>query len=231
MTVYNDRWFKNFVKQSDEKNLIFDKVIDIIKKLPHNSCLDIGAGSTRYNFSKKLAVLFNNYTIIEKKPYDNLPNNINFVKGDWETIKIHNKFDIILASHVIYYFKNKKNAFKKMFNSLKKNGKIIFITNGTSSDYGLLKRKFGKIIGTNYKFTYDFIINLLKNNEYKEYTIPSLIDFDTYETLYEAMRLYFDAYPNEYTLFKDDIIKYLKNNINNNKFSTNQKILVISNTN
>jgi len=115
-----------------------------------------------------------------------------------------------------------------MLNYLTDDGVIFFVVNGKSSDYGPLKLAFAKILGLNYRFTYDDLIGLLKDVRYREYTLPSTISFSSYEDLFDTLRLSFDTHPKGYEGNKKRIIEYLKKNVRGSKFTIDQKIVAVT---
>lgn len=227
MVEFNISWYKKFMESTNEKDILVMKISNLLEGKPTESCLEIGLGVSPY-FTKKLAKLFDKYIIVEKRLIkEKLPEDVKLINKDWEEIELDKKFDVIIASHVIYYFKDKKKAVEKMFNHLNKGGRIFFVVNGKSADYGPLKLAFGKIIDSKYKFTYEELMELLKEKEFKEYTLSSAIKFDSHEDLFETLRLSFDSYPTEYEKSKDKMIRYLKENIKSNKFIIDQKIIEV----
>lgn len=228
MVEFNPIWYKNFIQKTNEKNLLVDKISGLLEGKPHKSCLEIGLGLSPY-FANRLSKLFKRYLIIEKELYkEKLPKGVNLIRDDWEKVNLNEKFDVIVASHVVYYFKNPKKSFKKMIDCLNKNGRIFFVVNGDTSDYGPLKISFAKMINAKYHFTYNNLKEILKGYNYKEYTLPSVIQFDSYKSLFNTLRLSFDTYPKEYEQNKNKVIKYFKNNVKGNKFIIDQKIFEIS---
>jgi len=225
---FNIDWYKNFIENTNEKNLLVKKISDLLEGKPVNSCLEIGLGISPY-FAEGLAKTFNRYLIIEKRKFKgNIPKGVEVINADWGKIGLKESFDVIIASHVIYYFEDKKKAIKKMLRSLNKKGRIFFVVNGKSSDYGPLKSAFGEMVGVKYRFTYDDLIKLLSRRKFREYTLPSVIKFDSCEKLFETLRLSFDSYPDEYERMKDMVIKYFKENLRGNKFIIDQKIIEVS---
>jgi SAM-dependent methyltransferase len=221
-------WYKKFIESTNEKDLLVKKVSDLLEGKPKNSCLEVGLGISPY-FAKRLSKIFKRYVILEKRIIkDKLPEGIELIQADWEKTELKNKFDVIIASHVIYYFKNKKEAIKKMLNSLNPDGRIFFVVNGKSSDYGPLKFAFAKMINSKYEFTYDGLLKLLEGNKIREYTFPSVIKFNSYEELFEILRLSFDLYPKEYEKLKDKIVGYFRENLKGNQFIIDQKIIEVT---
>ena len=107
-------WYKKFIESTNEKNLLVNKISDLLEGKAKNSCLEIGLGISPH-FAEILSKKFNKYLIVEKRLVKNqLPEGVDLIQGDWEEIDLKEKFDIIIASHVVYYFKDKKVAIEKM---------------------------------------------------------------------------------------------------------------------
>ncbi len=228
MVEFEINWYKKFIQSTNEKDLLVEKVSRLLEGKPKNSCLEIGLGTSPY-FARKLSKIFKKYSIVEKRLVKaRLPKEIELIRGDWEHIELKEKFDAIIASHVIYYFKNKKEAIEKMLKSLNPNGRIFIMVNGKSSDYGPLKFAFAKMIDSEYEFTYDNLLKLLEGKKIREYTFPSVINFNSYEELFEILRLTFDLYPEEYEKLKYKIIGYFKKNLKGNQFIIDQKIIEVT---
>ncbi|TAN57241.1 methyltransferase domain-containing protein [Patescibacteria group bacterium] len=227
MVKFDPNWYNKFVQSTNEKDLLVNKISDILAGKPHKSCLEIGLGTSPY-FAQKLSQNFVRYLVVECRIVEELlPSDIELLNDDWENVQLGEKFDVIIASHVIYYFKNKKSATEKIFSALNNGGRVIFVMNGKESDYGLLKSFFSKLVNEPYKFTYDELLEILKEREIKEYTLPSEIRFSSFDELFDTLRLSFDNYPNEYQKLKPQIIEYFKKNIRGGKFIIDQKIIEI----
>jgi SAM-dependent methyltransferase len=228
MVEFHEGWYNKFVSSTNEKDILLNKIFDLIDGYPTNACLEIGLGTSPH-FAKNLSQRFKEYLIVEKRSVDHpLPKGVKLVNGDWEHLELNQKFDVIIASHVIYYFKDKKKAFEKMLNHLNDDGVIFFVVNGKSSDYGPLKLAFAKILGLKYRFTYDDLIDSLKDVKYREYTVPSTISFSSYEDLFDTLRLSFDTHPKEYEDNKMNVVEYLKKNVRGSKFTIDQKIVAVT---
>lgn len=225
---FNPEWYDRLVSKSNEKETLVKEVFEVIKEKEGKSCLEIGLGTKPY-FAEKISHNFNRYVIVEKENSGGLiPENVDLIEKEWELVELEEKFDIILASHVVYYFKDKKIAIEKMFKHLTEKGRIIFVVNGKDSDYGNLKRAFAKIIKDRYDFTYDDIKKYLQGKHITEKTIASSVSFNSIDELYSTLQICFDNYPDEYCRYREKIIKSLKDIVKNNRFVVNQKILVVS---
>ncbi len=228
MVEFHEGWYNKFIHSTNEKNVLLDKISNLIEGHSTQACLEIGLGTSPH-FAQKLSKKFKKYVIVEKRIVKSpLPKETELINDDWENIKLGKKFDVIIASHVIYYFKDKKKAFQKMLNHLDKEGIIFFVVNGKSSDYGPLKLAFAKILGLEYKFTYEMLLDLLNGYHYREYTIPSTITFSSYEDLFDILKLSFDTHPQEYEENKMKVLTYLKNNVKGSTFTIDQKIIAVT---
>jgi hypothetical protein len=72
------------------------------------------------------------------------------------------------------------------------------------------------------------LLKLLEGNKIREYTFPSVIKFNSYEELFEILRLSFDLYPKEYEKLKDKIVGYFRENLKGNQFIIDQKIIEVT---
>ena len=111
---FNEEWYSKFVQSTNEKNILVGKISDLLIGKNTNSCLEIGLGLSPH-FAENLSSMFSTYTILEKRLFpEKLPEGVEIVSADFETVKIDQKFDVIIASHVIYYFKDKQKAIDKI---------------------------------------------------------------------------------------------------------------------
>lgn len=159
---YKD-WYDNLIAHSNEKGLLVDKISDLLKGKTHNNCLEIGLGTSAY-FSERLVSYFTEYTIIEKEDFNGvLPEGVQLIKSDIENYDFVSTFDVILASHVVYYFKDLSATCEKIYNLLSNGGRAYFVVNGKESDYGPIKNAFAEMIQEPYTFTYDHLKNSLSD--------------------------------------------------------------------
>lgn len=223
---YKD-WYDNLVAHSNEKGLLVEKISDLLKGKTHESCLEIGLGTSAY-FSERLSPFFQDYQIIEKNEFnESLKQNVQLIHGDFEKYPFEKQFDVILASHVVYYFKDLSKSIQKITSLLKDNGHAYFVVNGKESDYGPIKNAFASFIDKPYTFTYDILKAELKGYTTREYSTQASLSFRSYEDLYETLKLSFDLYPTEYEANRERVIEWLKPNIKGDKFFIDQKIIEV----
>ena len=228
MVDFHKDWYNKLIAKSNEKDLLVAKISDLLQGKSHRSCLEIGLGTSAY-FSSRLASYFNNYTIVEKnKFYEPLPSIVKLIVGDFESTPLHQQYDVILASHVVYYFNDLPRAVKKIVDALTVDGRAYFVVNGSNSDYGPTKHAFASFINKPYQFTYDILKAQLIGLHVREYTTQASISFSSHEDLFETLRLSFDLFPNEYEENRSKMTDRLKNNIKGDKFFVDQKIIEVS---
>ncbi len=224
---YKD-WYDDLVAHSNEKGLLVEKIADLLQGKTHESCLEIGLGTSAY-FSKRLGSLFKEYWIIEKNEFDSaLAPKVQLIQGNFETHQFDKKFDVVIASHVVYYFRDLPSAVNKIMTLLKPGGRAYFVVNGKESDYGPIKNAFASFIAKPYTFTYDTLKQELRGFNTKEYTTQASLSFSSYDDLYEALKLSFDLYPAEYKTNRENVIAWLKKNIAGDKFFIDQKIIEVT---
>ena len=225
---FKAEWYNNFIAHSSEKGLLIDAIKKLLSNASYNDCLEIGLG-TSTAFADALSPTFKQYFIVEREEYTGtLPKNVTFIRGDFETTPFTEAFDVILASHVVYYFNDLSGAITKMMSLLTDTGRIYFVVNGRDTDYGRLKLAFGEMINVPYVFTYDLLHDALKQYTVHEHTVRASLSFDSFEDLHGAMQLSFDQYPEEYEKHKDAILGWFADNIDGNEFFLDQKIIEVS---
>lgn len=226
--TFNPAWYDQFVRSTDEKNLLVGKIAELLSGKPHGSCLEIGLGTSPY-FAREIAGSFSRYVIVEPRATgEALPEGVVLINDSWENASFKETFDAIIASHVIYYFDDKKTAIEKMFRALSPGGTMTFVVNGAAADYGPLKLYFAEQIGSPYHFTYDELRRHLTGRDIKEYTVPSTIRFSSPEELFETLRLSFDNYPTEYEGLKSQLLEYFSKNVPGGTFTIDQKIIQVT---
>ncbi len=121
--------FQTFLKYTNEKKILRDEIIKIIKKLKIKSILDVGAGNgdLSYPLSKEVE----DYLCVEpKKGFADLLR----AKGlkvieDKFPVRIDKRFDLVLCSHSIPYDKPELISFlNSAWENVKNRGSLLIIT-------------------------------------------------------------------------------------------------------
>ena len=228
MVDFNPEWYNRFVTRTDEKDRLIEKIQALVKDKEGGSCLEIGLGTAPY-FAARLSPQFGRYVIVEREPIDKqLPRGVELAHADWEQYRPPETFDVVLASHVVYYFKNKKTAMEKVLAVLSPGGKTIFVVNDTKGQYGALKKAFANMLGVPYRFTHDEVREILGKKQRREHLLTSRVRFSSHEELFETLRISFDNYPNDYERLKPEILAYMREHVPGNTFSINQRIIEIA---
>jgi len=156
--------FDLFRRSSNEEEKIMQIIISEIKKKEScKSLLDIGAGDG--TITQKIIKYFDEVYAVEKRNDCRLflkALGIKMLCKDWTKFVETQKFDVILASHVFYYFPipEWKTHISKMLKLLNDDGMLILITNSTNIEYStFIKKTYPKIIG--HEFTFASVVDNL----------------------------------------------------------------------
>lgn len=139
------RKFALFAQHTDEKKKIVSAVSQIANPHKKMSLLDIGAGTGEVSIP--ISSMVGRYLAIEKNPNTawHLSNNgLDCMNVAWEDTSLKERFDVVLASHVLSFFKNKirHEMISKMYNHVSPGGKLIIITDSGEGDFSELLTSF-----------------------------------------------------------------------------------------
>lgn len=116
---------------SNEKKITIKEVLKFFKPSKNNNFLDIGAGDGKMTSQISKKVRSTTVLEINSKFFIQLKKipNIILLKKNFKTFSNQEKFDLILASQVLYYFpKNEKiKIIEKMYKLLKDHGKLCIV--------------------------------------------------------------------------------------------------------
>ena len=219
----NRDYFKLFINHTNEKKVTLIKLIEIIKPNKSKSFLDCGCGSGEYTiplsnlFGKTIA-----FDVIDKIT-ENLNGKINvkFVKSSLEDIKLVDKFDVILLSHVIFHTDETKwiSILKKLLKSLSPDGKIIIITHAIGSEWIEFMKEFCHKVSLRCpeggKRIKDMLEKLKLN--YKLHEIETKITSKSVDSMYNLCAFFFADKKNEYFKLEKEVKDYLERFKKNNE--------------
>lgn len=185
---------KKFLKQ-EQKNLIAPMAVDIIKNLKEfsslNKMLDLGCSSgvigleITKNHPNIKTTLFDyeevtNITKEHIKEY-NLQNRVFVLSGDIEKNDIGKNYDLIWCSNIFYFFKDKKEVIKKIYDSLNPNGILVSCHVEIDTKNSLGENSFFYFLSLNLQGK-----NILKPMElsdiFEEVGFKSINSYTTYKT-------------------------------------------------
>lgn len=183
--------FNRFITATKEKEKLLFEIMNVIGLKKNFTFLDIGAGDGSLTFP--IAKSAKKTTVIEpNKTFAN-----HFIQAEidcyikrWEEVLIDDKFDLILASHVIAQFSQKSMflMIKKMLSCLTRQGKLIIIT--ADDQYGSLRKvqlAFYDHIGCSQQRTLGQINRWLQENSSAIKVIDINFKSDTVETMLETI--------------------------------------------
>ncbi len=115
-------WYEQLIENGNEKIKLAHFMKEHWVKNGVKTLLEIGMG-TQPIFSKILAEHVDKYMIIEKEPSPNirLPSNVTMIQKDFEEVIVGATFDLIILSHVIYYFSDLGDMIRSLAGSIDEN--------------------------------------------------------------------------------------------------------------
>lgn len=219
--------FEDFINHSDEKLRVEQEIINILTKQNPFTLLDIGSGfdtiSKSTNFANNLKI-----TIVEKNTsyiQTYTDTNIEVIQADFEFWNTEKKFNAILASHVLFYLKNKKEAIRKVLSLLDQNGIALFVCHEPAKDYKKLKDYVFGLKGKKYDYTYDTLKSILVElgADFEEVKVSCEINSKSVDELYKVLRLWFEMDLKTYYEYEKDI----KNLLSNGKIEYSNSIFIV----
>ncbi|QDM00584.1 methyltransferase [Aliarcobacter butzleri] len=185
---------KKFLKQ-EQKNLIAPMAVDIIKNLKEfsslNNMLDLGCSSgvigleiTKNHPNIKTTLFdYEEVTNITKEHINeyNLQNRVFVLSGDIEKNDIGKNYDLIWCSNIFYFFKDKKEVIKKIYDALNPNGILVSCHVEIDTKNSLDENSFFYFLSLNLQGK-----NILKPMElsdiFEEVGFKSINSYTTYKT-------------------------------------------------
>lgn len=185
---------KKFLKQ-EQKNLIAPMAVDIIKNLKEfsslNKMLDLGCSSgvigleiTKNHPNIKTTLFdYEEVTNITKEHINeyNLQNRVFILSGDIEKNDIGKNYDLIWCSNIFYFFKDKKDVIKKIYDALNPNGILVSCHVEIDTKNSLDENSFFYFLSLNLQGK-----NILKPMElsdiFEEVGFKSINSYTTYKT-------------------------------------------------
>ncbi|WP_152017833.1 class I SAM-dependent methyltransferase [Aliarcobacter butzleri] len=185
---------KKFLKQ-EQKNLIAPMAVNIIKNLKEfsslNKMLDLGCSSgvigleiTKNHPNIKTTLFdYEEVTNITKEHINeyNLQNRVFVLSGDIEKNDIGKNYDLIWCSNIFYFFKDKKDVIKKIYDALNPNGILVSCHVEIDTKNSLDENSFFYFLSLNLQGK-----NILKPMElsdiFEEVGFKSINSYTTYKT-------------------------------------------------
>lgn len=134
--------FQSFLKRTNEKEKFIDNIRNLINLKSIKSILSVGVGDGSLDLKfKNLFPNIETYDVIEPMDfhYRNLHNKFNRVyKTTIENFDFNRKYDMILLSHVVYYFDDLKLELIRLLNNCKTI--ILYIQSEKTFTYCLQKK-------------------------------------------------------------------------------------------
>jgi 2-polyprenyl-3-methyl-5-hydroxy-6-metoxy-1,4-benzoquinol methylase len=199
ITQMDDFGFEFFIRHSDEK---VQQVSSLERKLT-GTMLDVGPGqgtitsSLKPFFSRIDAVEENRSYCMQLKE-----RGINVFNQRFESFESNERYDVVLASHIFTYFKNKEEMLKKMYDLLRVGGRL-FIFNMTYR--GLLAVIKDRIHPDIDNKTDDQIQHLMKDYHHEREIIPIKMKTKTVDEMLELIHFLSEKRPELWEKEKSNI--------------------------
>ena len=140
--------FDRFLTYTNEK-LVLAREISTLYLIGKGSFIDVGAGNgdltdlIKENFDRTVVVEPSErlFRMLEKKKYDLA------IKSTLEDLKLKEKFDFVLCSHVLYYTKDWQKSLEKMYKLTRKKGLLCIISHAGTGEWNSMMKKFAPKIG------------------------------------------------------------------------------------
>ncbi len=201
---------------NNQKQVILDKISEIVDRFKIKSILDIGAGEP--SLALPISKLVENYVGIENNPdrVNRLRNEgLKVINGEFPNINILEKFDLVFSCHsipedILEY----NNFFKKAWSLVKEDGWLIVITfKGVKDNLDDLVNNLRKEYTNNDTLMYDEAINILSSfGEVKREIITSLSSSTDIEKMLDLLSFSIGGSDSEKLMYREK----LKNILNNN---------------
>lgn len=142
MDLY-EKDFQFFLKHTNEKRVLYEEIVKLIKEYKVKSILDIGSGDG--SLSIPLSQKVHKYLAVEKSPNycESLRKNSIDVINKRFPFQINEQFDLVLCSHCVpYEYRELRRFVNKAWKNVKEGGILLVITFGKEEDdWGRLLNK------------------------------------------------------------------------------------------
>lgn len=229
---------REFVRFTNEKTILTEKIIELVKPKSHDLVLDIGCGEGF--FLEKIAPLVKQVIGIDPDPKMiekvrkkiSFKDKMNLIQKKFEEHYFDEKFDVVNATHVFSFFENKINVIEKMINITKDDGMIILVLHSKKSDQISILNQFNKKLGTKlHHITIEDIFKTMQNKgiEGKLEQLKTEINIPTFDKIIDLSYFLFRIQRRSITSEIEKIIKgILEPYITPNGFKLRTKHGVIS---
>lgn len=224
-TVSYEQSFKAFVRKTSEKREILSlltKEISLGKKVHF---LDIGGGNGALTLplSKKVGrtlVVEPNPSFAQHFSLKGIP----CINERWETARIREKFDFVLAAYVVTHFPKTKirGLVGKMMNCLRPNGKLVMIAvDEKAGSWRQIHTYFYKLIGLQRKSSTQELKKIAKTLRAKKIKITTAVRANNEEKMLRVLSFDFGKYGNKFEQHKEKLKSYLRRKRDNNGIMLN----------
>ena len=193
--------FEAYTRHTNEKEVLRDSISELISTYNPKKVLEIGSG---FGDVVKQVPPQTHYTVVEKNAgfHQTTSDSVVFIDSSWEDYETDKQFDVIIASHVIFYLKQDPEVvISSILDKLSPGGKAILVFNAPTGDYAELKKHIYYLKSEACSFTYEKFRDYLQQIILDEFDVESQVTTTSIDETYRILRF----------LFEDDLDVYLRN--------------------
>jgi SAM-dependent methyltransferase len=160
------QYFEAFLRSTDEKSLLLEKLLGYVEKFNPRSIFEIGPGPG--DISRALANTVEAYSAVEmNQEYAQAlqSESLNVINGTFPNTDVEGKFDLVLAIHVITYDDNTEKMISRAGEHLNDGGHMVLVTyRELDSDWTRLMKSAGyEQISSIHAYTFEEMEELITN--------------------------------------------------------------------
>lgn len=217
--------FQKFKEITQEEFFIAQEIKRRLHIQDTSTILDVGCANG--DLSRSLVRDSRCITFLDVNEFDFSPQE-KFIHASFEKAEIDGKYDYILTSHVWgHFYRNDSFGFcyKKAHELLKESGRLIVVHNSNKDFIGKLI-DFSKSIFKEIEFDV-FLDEFLEDEDYSEHYFDVNLKAGSYRELAELVQVLLVVPDAVYYEKIEDVVHFLKQNLEKPEFLINQRLLVI----
>ncbi|MFH0715116.1 MAG: class I SAM-dependent methyltransferase [Candidatus Diapherotrites archaeon] len=230
-----DKEFQLFRRKNSEKAMIQEMIGSVVRKRFWKRAVEIGG-----NFLCAYSSQVGKICIVEKdkvraKTFQKTaPQNAEIVNSSWQRFFPNKHYDLAVLAHSVCYFhpNNRKRQLEKLFSCMRKGGKILIVTNALSGDYLSLKHFFysknnwnGFLRNNTFLYILNFFVEKPVSISVSQFR--ATIKAKDGEEMLKKLEFLFGYERQHYALRRKQILKFLRQNQMDTRFSLDNSIFVI----
>ncbi len=187
--------YREFTNFSTEKLEVATAIRKEVVKLRPSTCLEIGTGPDG-QLAKRLCDVFGLYTAMDQEPVAfSAPHcRIRLLQGHWPDDAPRERFDVVLASHVLCYIPGTGNVIARLRAQCLPTGRLIVVANSPESDYGRFRHELARRRGVPWYATHERVAAELRDTPHRRLAVAATLLAESREALARHLRLLLDSH-------------------------------------